>query len=73
MNIEQIFQDVSKFLPKAIKAKAISIYPLPYADFYEVYVEAQDGKRYRALANKVRTISEFVELEIPGGLKNGIK
>lgn len=73
MNIEQVFLDVSKLLPKAIKAKAFSIYPLPYPDFYEVYVEGVDGKRYRALADRVRTISAFVEFQVPGGLRDGVK
>lgn len=73
MNIEEIFQMVNDFLPNGVKAKAVSIYPLPYRDFYEVYVEVDGGKRFRALANKVKTISEFVELDVPGAMKNGVK
>lgn len=73
MNIEEIFKTANDFLPKGNTAKAVSVYPLPYRDFYEVYVEVDGGKRFRALANKVRTISEFVELEVPGAMKNGIK
>lgn len=73
MNVEEIFQSVNDFLPKDVKAKAVSIYPLPYRDFFEVYVEVDGGKRFRALANKVKTISEFVELDVPGAMKNGVK
>lgn len=65
MNIQEVFQMAGDFLPKEVKAKAVSIYPLPYIGFYEVYVEGDDGKRYRALANAERTISEFVPLELP--------
>ena len=65
MNIQEVFQMAGDFLPTDVKAKAVSIYPLPYSGFYEVYVEGDDGKRYRALANSVRTISEFVLLELP--------
>lgn len=72
MNIAEIFQVVNDFLPKDVTAKAVSIYPLPYSGFYEVYVECDGGKRYRALASKECTISEFVLMEIPGG-NNGVK
>ena len=70
MNIQDIFQTVNDFLPKDVKAKAVSIYPLPYPRFNEVFVEGTDGKRYRALANDLRTISEFTEFQMPGGVSN---
>lgn len=65
MNIQDILQTVGDFLPKDVSAKALSIYPLPYPRYFEVYVEGSDGKRYRALASESRTISEFVELQFP--------
>lgn len=67
MNVEEIFVSANDFLPEGQVAKSVSVYHLPYPGFIEVYVETQQGKRFRALANKVRTISEFVELTIPGG------
>ena len=70
MNIQEMYQVVNDFLPKNVTAKSFSIYPLPYPRYFEVYVEGSDGKRYRALANETRTISEFVELQIPGGVTN---
>lgn len=66
MNVEDIFSQVNDFLPEGETAKSVSVYFLPYPGFIEVYVECNSGKRYRALANKVRTISEFVEVKIPG-------
>lgn len=66
MNVEEIYQQVNDFLPEGVKAKSVSVYHLPYPGFNEVFVETEDGKRYRALANTVRTISEFVEVKMPG-------
>lgn len=66
MNIEEIYQSVNDFLPEGVKAMSVSVYALPYPGFNEVFVETEDGKRYRALANTVRTISEFVEVKMPG-------
>lgn len=71
MNIAQIFINVSKFLPNAVMVKALSIYPLPYDGFFEVYVECKNGKRYRALADTENVISDFSEFDL--GVKNGAK
>lgn len=76
MNLKSIFEDVSKFLPEGVKARSFSIYALPYPDFLEVFVEGTDGCRYRALANQVQILSEFVKWNmVPpvGGLKDGVK
>lgn len=66
MNVEEIFTSVNDFLPEEQKAKSVSVYQLPYPGFNEVFVETEQGKRFRALANKVRTVSEFVEVKMPG-------
>lgn len=76
MNIKSIFEDVSRLLPEGVEARAVSIYSLPYPNYMEVFVEGTDGSRYRALANKVQILSEFVKLDVippVGGLKNGLK
>lgn len=66
MNIEEIFTSANDFLPEGQTAKSVSVYELPYPDFREVFIETVQGKRFRALANKVRTVSEFVEVKMPG-------
>lgn len=64
MDIKEIFTSANDFLPEGEKAKSVSVYKLPYPDFNEVYVECESGKRFRALASSVRTISEFVEVKL---------
>lgn len=64
MDIKEIFTSANDFLPEGEEAKSVSVYKLPYRDFKEVYVECESGKRFRALASSVRTISEFVEVKL---------
>lgn len=71
MNIQQIFNFIEVFLPEKSEVKAVSIYPLPYPNYFEIYVELKGGKRFRALADKEEVISDFVEFDL--GDKNGIK
>lgn len=63
MNIGDIFVSANRYLPDGEKAKSVSVYRLPYPDFNEVYVECESGKRFRALANKSLTVSDFVEVK----------
>lgn len=71
MGIAQIFGYFEVFLPEKSEVKSVSIYPLPYPGYFEVYVECKDGKRYRALADKDEIVSDFVEFDL--GVKNGSK
>lgn len=72
MKIHQIFSFFEDFLPgDKPEVKAVSIYPLPYPGYFEVYLELKDGKRYRALVDKEDNMSQFVEFDL--GAKNGIK
>mgnify|MGYP004654253453 FL=1 len=71
MNIQAIFNFFEVFLPEKSEVKSVSIYPLPYPGYFEVYVECKDGKRYRALADKDEIVSDFVEFDL--GVKNGSK
>lgn len=70
MSIYDVFCMVNSFLPEGVKAKSLSIYPLPYPGFHEVYVEGDNGKRYRALAGEESTLSDFIEFSLPGGVTN---
>lgn len=72
MNIQQIFNFFQTFFSdENLDIKAVSIYPLPYPGHFEVYLEFNNGKRYRALANRKDIISEFVEFNV--GVSNGTK
>lgn len=71
MNIQQIFNFFEVFLPEKSEVKAVSIYPLPYPGYFEIYVELKDGKRFRALAEKDEIASDFVEFNV--GVQNGVK
>lgn len=71
MGIAQIFSYFEVFLPEKSEVKSVSIYPLPYSGYFEVYVECKDGKRYRALADKDEIVSDFVVFDL--GVKNGSK
>lgn len=72
MNIQQIFNFFQTFFPdENLDVKAVSIYPLPYPGHFEIYLELNNGKRYRALANRKDIISGFVEFDL--GVKNGTK
>lgn len=71
IGIAQIFSYFEVFLPEKSEVKAVSIYPLPYPGYFEVYVELKDGKRFRALADKDAIVSDFVEFNV--GVQNGVK
>lgn len=71
MNIQQIFNFFEVFLPEKSEVKAVSIYPLPYPGYFEIYVELKGGKRFRALAEKDEIVSDFVEFNV--GVQNGVK
>lgn len=72
MKIRQIFSFFEGLLPgDKPEVKAVSIYPLPYPGYFEVYLELKDGKRYRALVDKEDNISQFVEFNV--GVQNGVK
>lgn len=65
--VNDIFVMANDLLPKDETAKSVSIYPLPYDNYYEVFVECLSGKKYRALANDTQTLSNFSEFKLPGG------
>ena len=72
MNVLDIFGHFEGFLPgDKPEIKALSIYPLPYPGYFEIYIELKDGKRYRALFDKLCKYSQFVEFDL--GAKNGVK
>lgn len=72
MKVHLILRFFDDFLPgDKPEVKALSIYPLPYPGYLEVYLELKDGKRYRALVDKEDNMSEFVEFNVGGN--NGIK
>lgn len=71
VSIAQIFSYLEVFLPEKSEVKAVSIYPLPYSGYFEVYAELKDGKRFRALAVKDKIVSDFVEFNV--GVQNGVK
>lgn len=67
--VNDIFVMANDLLPKDEIAKSVSVYPLPYDNFYEVFVECESGKKFRALANHTQTLSNFSEFKLPGGTK----
>ena len=72
MSVNIIFGYFEDLLPgDKPEIKALSIYPLPYPGYFEVYLELKDGKRFRALYDKEGKYSQFVEFDL--GAKNGIK
>lgn len=47
------------------KVRNITIYPLPYDGYFEIFVETDKQGRYRALATEDNTLSNFVKVEFP--------
>lgn len=72
--IGDTFQQINDVLPKDVKCNSFSVIPLPYSGYYEIYVEADNQKRYRCLATQNKTLSNFTEWNIgPIGAKDGKK
>lgn len=63
------FQQVNDMLPEGVKAKTISVYPLPYKGYYELWVEGEDTKRYRGLCTEQALISDLAEFVLPQGMQ----
>lgn len=66
--IEAAEKQINVLLPKDVKMVSYSVYPLPYKGYYELYVEADDKKRYRALLSKKEFLSELTEWALPAGM-----
>ena len=77
VKLSDFYQQVNDLLPKSEIANAVSIFPLPYSGYYEVFVETKSKKRYRALATSEQTLSNFTEMDFPAqtpklsGVKHG--
>lgn len=73
ITIGDTFQQINDVLPKDVVCKSFSVIPLPYNGYYEIYVEADNEKRYRCLATKDKTLSNFTEWSMPGLGAKGVK
>lgn len=63
------FQQINDMLPEGVNATSFSVYPLPYSGYYELWIEANDKKKYRGLCTQKALISELKEFEL-GGIPN---
>lgn len=71
ITVGDTFQQINDVLPKEVKAVSFSVIPLPYSGYYEIYVEGDNQKRYRCLATKEKTLSNFTEWNV--GVPNAKK
>ena len=62
------FQQINDMLPEGVKVKSFSVYPLPYTGYYELWIEADNGKKYRGLCTQKSLISDLPEFELPVGI-----
>lgn len=69
--LEEAFKQINILLPKDEKVESYSVLPLPYKGYYEVYVQTESKKRFRALVSPTQFLSELTEWELPGGQQNG--
>lgn len=71
--IQDWFQQVNDMLPENVKAKSISVYPMPYSGYYELWIEADNDKKYRGLCNSQTLLSELSEFVLPQGMQGVVK
>lgn len=71
--ISEWFTQVDDMLPENVKAKSFSVYPMPYSGYFELWIEADNGKKYRGLCTRQALISELSEFVLPGNLQGVTK
>lgn len=64
IKLGDFFTCINDFLPEGEKVEQLSIFPLPYENYYEIFVQTESKKRFRALATPTQTVSAFKEMEL---------
>lgn len=65
VKLYDMYQQLNDLLPEGQKADSLTVFPLPYDGYFEIFVETKSKKRYRALATMQQTISNFTEMSFP--------
>lgn len=60
-----LFQEVNDLLPEGEKVNSLSVVPMPYEGYFELYVESKNKKRYRCMCTDRSTISPLIEFKMP--------
>lgn len=69
--VNEWYKAINQYMPKGVKCKTFSVYPSPYPGYSEIWIDGDDGKKYRGLLNGQSLLSDLVEFILPGGMING--
>lgn len=65
IKLRELFQQINDLLPEGKRCSSVSVVPMPYDGYYELYVETADKVRYRCMCTTESTVSPLVEFKMP--------